>query len=169
MTEPRRSTSPSSREPRVRLPPSNRAQGFRNISERSSQLADQALPGRRLHLLPGQAGHGSLPEGRPEDPGALRPQRSDGTRRHPGHQGSRPAARQGHHHHRHGRGEGRCSRRSSTARRTPPSNATLCSGPRPCRPSSDLRAGKKLPASIWTIESQFDATNAAAALPTRQY
>ena len=33
----------------------------------------------------------------------------------------------------------------------------------------NLPAGKKLPARIWTIESQFDATNAEAALPTRQY
>jgi ABC-type sugar transport system substrate-binding protein len=42
-------------------------------------------------------------------------------------------------------------------------------GPQAVQAIHDLRAGKKLPARIWTIESQFDATNAAAALPTRQY
>jgi simple sugar transport system substrate-binding protein len=33
----------------------------------------------------------------------------------------------------------------------------------------DLRDKKKLPARIWTIEGIFDSTNAAAALPSRQY
>jgi hypothetical protein len=33
----------------------------------------------------------------------------------------------------------------------------------------DLADGKKLPERIWTIEGVFDQTNAAAALPTRQY
>jgi len=42
-------------------------------------------------------------------------------------------------------------------------------GPQAVQAVSDLRAGKKLPARIWTIESIFDATNAAAALPSRQY
>jgi simple sugar transport system substrate-binding protein len=42
-------------------------------------------------------------------------------------------------------------------------------GPQAVQAVRDLRDGKKLPARIWTIESQFDATNAAAALPTRQY
>jgi simple sugar transport system substrate-binding protein len=53
------------------------------------------------------------------------------------------------------------------------SNATIeCNpllGPQAVQAIRDLRAGKKLPARIWTIESQFDATNAAAALPSRQY
>jgi len=42
-------------------------------------------------------------------------------------------------------------------------------GPQAVQAVTDLRAGKKLPARIWTIEGQFDETNAAAALPTRQY
>jgi simple sugar transport system substrate-binding protein len=42
-------------------------------------------------------------------------------------------------------------------------------GPQAVQAVSDLRAGKKLPARIWTIEGVFDQTNAAAALPTRQY
>jgi galactofuranose transport system substrate-binding protein len=42
-------------------------------------------------------------------------------------------------------------------------------GPQAVQAVSDLRAGKKLPARIWTIEGIFDATNAAAALPSRQY
>jgi len=42
-------------------------------------------------------------------------------------------------------------------------------GPQALQAVMDLRAGKKLPARIWTIESVYDATNAAAALPTRQY
>ncbi|MGO8693680.1 MAG: ABC transporter substrate-binding protein [Rectinemataceae bacterium] len=42
-------------------------------------------------------------------------------------------------------------------------------GPQAVQAVSDLRDGKKLPARIWTIESLYDATNAAAALPTRQY
>jgi len=42
-------------------------------------------------------------------------------------------------------------------------------GPQAVQALRDLRAGKKLPARIWTIESQFDMTNAAAALPDRQY
>ena len=42
-------------------------------------------------------------------------------------------------------------------------------GPQAVQAIHDLRNGKKLPARIWTIESQFDATNAAAALPDRQY
>jgi hypothetical protein len=33
----------------------------------------------------------------------------------------------------------------------------------------DYVSGKKLPARIWTQEGVFDQTNAAAALPTRQY
>jgi simple sugar transport system substrate-binding protein len=52
-------------------------------------------------------------------------------------------------------------------------NATIeCNpllGPQAVQAIHDLRAGKKLPARIWTIEGQFDQTNAAAALPTRQY
>jgi len=52
-------------------------------------------------------------------------------------------------------------------------NATIeCNpllGPQAVQAIHDLRAGKKLPGRIWTIESQFDATNAAAALPDRQY
>jgi ABC-type sugar transport system substrate-binding protein len=42
-------------------------------------------------------------------------------------------------------------------------------GPQAVQAVTDLRAGKKLPARIWTIEGVFDQTNAAAALPTRQY
>jgi len=42
-------------------------------------------------------------------------------------------------------------------------------GPQAVQAIHDLRAGKKLPARIWTIEGLYDATNAAAALPTRQY
>jgi len=53
------------------------------------------------------------------------------------------------------------------------SNATVeCNpllGPQAVQAIHDLRDGKKLPARIWTIESQFDSTNAAAALPDRQY
>ncbi len=52
-------------------------------------------------------------------------------------------------------------------------NATIeCNpllGPQAVQAIHDLRAGKKLPARIWTIEGQFDETNAAEALPTRQY
>ena len=42
-------------------------------------------------------------------------------------------------------------------------------GPQAIQALTDLRAGKKLPARIWTIEGVFDPSNAAAALPTRQY
>ena len=42
-------------------------------------------------------------------------------------------------------------------------------GPQAVQALRDLRDGKKLPARIWTIEGIFDQTNAAAALPTRQY
>jgi simple sugar transport system substrate-binding protein len=42
-------------------------------------------------------------------------------------------------------------------------------GPQAVQAINDLRAGKKLPAKIDTIEGVFDQTNAAAALPTRQY
>jgi len=42
-------------------------------------------------------------------------------------------------------------------------------GPQALQAVKDLRAGKKLPARIWTIEGIFDPTNAAAALPSRQY
>lgn len=42
-------------------------------------------------------------------------------------------------------------------------------GPQAVQAVTDLRDGKKLPARIWTIEGIFDATNAAAALPNRQY
>lgn len=42
-------------------------------------------------------------------------------------------------------------------------------GPQAVQAVTDLRAGKKLPARIWTIEGIFDETNAAAALPSRQY
>jgi simple sugar transport system substrate-binding protein len=42
-------------------------------------------------------------------------------------------------------------------------------GPQAVQALRDLRAGKKLPGRIWTIESVFDQTNAAAALPSRQY
>jgi simple sugar transport system substrate-binding protein len=42
-------------------------------------------------------------------------------------------------------------------------------GPQAVQAVTDLRAGKKLPAKIDTIEGVFDSTNAAAALPTRQY
>jgi simple sugar transport system substrate-binding protein len=42
-------------------------------------------------------------------------------------------------------------------------------GPQAIQALRDLRAGKKLPARIWTIEGIFDQTNAAEALPNRQY
>jgi ABC-type sugar transport system substrate-binding protein len=42
-------------------------------------------------------------------------------------------------------------------------------GPQAVQAVSDLRAGKKLPAKIITIEGIFDQTTAAAALPSRQY
>ena len=42
-------------------------------------------------------------------------------------------------------------------------------GPQALQAVKDLRDGKKLPAKINTIEGLFDETNAAAALPTRQY
>jgi simple sugar transport system substrate-binding protein len=42
-------------------------------------------------------------------------------------------------------------------------------GPQALQAVKDLMAGKKLPPRIWTIEGVFDQTNAAAALPTRQY
>jgi len=42
-------------------------------------------------------------------------------------------------------------------------------GPQALQAVMDLRDGKKLPARIWTIEGVYDQTNAAAALPTRQY
>jgi simple sugar transport system substrate-binding protein len=42
-------------------------------------------------------------------------------------------------------------------------------GPQAIQALRDLRAGKKLPARIWTIEGIFDQTNAAEALPSRQY
>jgi ABC-type sugar transport system substrate-binding protein len=42
-------------------------------------------------------------------------------------------------------------------------------GPQAVQAVRDLRDGKTLPARIWTIEGIFDQTNAAAALPTRQY
>jgi len=42
-------------------------------------------------------------------------------------------------------------------------------GPQALQAVKDLRDGKKLPARIWTIEGVYDQTNAAAALPTRQY
>ena len=42
-------------------------------------------------------------------------------------------------------------------------------GPQAVQAVRDLRDGKKLPGRIWTIEGIFDETNAAAALPSRQY
>jgi simple sugar transport system substrate-binding protein len=42
-------------------------------------------------------------------------------------------------------------------------------GPQAVQAMRDLRDGKKLPARIYTIEGIFDQTNAAAALPSRQY
>lgn len=42
-------------------------------------------------------------------------------------------------------------------------------GPQTVQAIHDLRAGKKLPAKIDTIEGIFDETNAAEAFPTRQY
>jgi simple sugar transport system substrate-binding protein len=42
-------------------------------------------------------------------------------------------------------------------------------GPQAVQAVRDLRDKKKLPARIWTIEGIFDSTNAAAALPSRQY
>jgi len=42
-------------------------------------------------------------------------------------------------------------------------------GPQAVQAIRDLRDGKKLPARIYTIEGIFDETNAAEALPTRQY
>ena len=42
-------------------------------------------------------------------------------------------------------------------------------GPQAVQAVRDLRDGKKLPARIWTIEGIFDVSNAATALPTRQY
>lgn len=42
-------------------------------------------------------------------------------------------------------------------------------GPQALQAVKDLMAGQTLPARIWTIEGVYDQTNAAAALPTRQY
>jgi len=42
-------------------------------------------------------------------------------------------------------------------------------GPQAVQALRDLRAKKTLPGRIWTIEGIFDQTNAAAALPSRQY
>jgi galactofuranose transport system substrate-binding protein len=42
-------------------------------------------------------------------------------------------------------------------------------GPQAVQAVKDLRAGKKLPGRIWTIEGIFDETNAKDALPSRQY
>jgi simple sugar transport system substrate-binding protein len=42
-------------------------------------------------------------------------------------------------------------------------------GPQALQAVKDLMAGKKIPARIWTQEGVFDQTNAAAALPSRQY
>jgi simple sugar transport system substrate-binding protein len=42
-------------------------------------------------------------------------------------------------------------------------------GPQAVKAVRDLRDGKQLPGRIWTIEGIFDETNAAAALPTREY
>jgi galactofuranose transport system substrate-binding protein len=42
-------------------------------------------------------------------------------------------------------------------------------GPQAVQAVRDLRDGKKLPARIYTIEGIFDETNAAEALPSRQY
>jgi simple sugar transport system substrate-binding protein len=42
-------------------------------------------------------------------------------------------------------------------------------GPQALQAVHDLMDGKKLPARIWTIEGVFDQSNAAAALPSRQY
>ncbi len=42
-------------------------------------------------------------------------------------------------------------------------------GPQAVQAMRDLRDGKKLPARIYTIEGIFDETNAAEALPSRQY
>jgi len=42
-------------------------------------------------------------------------------------------------------------------------------GPQAVQAMHDLRDGKRLPAKIYTIEGIFDETNAAQALPTRQY
>jgi simple sugar transport system substrate-binding protein len=42
-------------------------------------------------------------------------------------------------------------------------------GPQALQAVKDYAAGKKLPARIWTQEGIFDETNAAAALPSRQY
>jgi simple sugar transport system substrate-binding protein len=42
-------------------------------------------------------------------------------------------------------------------------------GPQALQAVKDYVAGKKLPARIWTQEGIFDETNAAAALPSRQY
>jgi simple sugar transport system substrate-binding protein len=42
-------------------------------------------------------------------------------------------------------------------------------GPQALQAVKDYMAGKKLPGRIWTIEGVFDQSNAAAALPTRQY
>jgi simple sugar transport system substrate-binding protein len=42
-------------------------------------------------------------------------------------------------------------------------------GPQALQAVKDLRAGKKLPARIWTIEGVFDQATASAALPSRQY
>ncbi len=46
-------------------------------------------------------------------------------------------------------------------------NALL--GPQAVQAVKDLRAGKKLPERIWTIEGVFDESNAAKELPNRQY
>jgi len=42
-------------------------------------------------------------------------------------------------------------------------------GPQALQAVMDLRDGYRVPARIWTIEGIFDQTNAAAALPSRQY
>ena len=42
-------------------------------------------------------------------------------------------------------------------------------GPQAVQAVKDLRAGKKLPGRIWTIEGIFDESNAKEALPSRQY
>lgn len=42
-------------------------------------------------------------------------------------------------------------------------------GPQAVQAVRDLRDGKTLPGRIWTIEGVFDQTNAAEALPSRQY
>ena len=149
-------------------PAIERADGLPQHPEESSQLADQPLAGRRLHLLPGEAVMEAFLKADPKIQvlfahndqmalGAIQAIKEAGLQ--PGKdiiiisidgvKGAFQAIVNG---------EMNC---------TVECNPLL--GPQAVQAVRDLRDGKKLPARIWTIESLFDATNAAAALPTRQY